>query len=670
MLLTNKQLPIYKNICIRKTVHKYLLFDFYSHKECQILIFAKGTGYKNQNHLNLNQFLTNTTLSLEELARIYHLRIDSFQAEKKKLEAESSRIVVGRMALFLLLVLLIYLSIKSGNPLLLVLLVILLGAFLYLVKRAVLIRREIEYKKILIIINENELSALNGDHSAFDSGMQFVDYQHEYSYDLDIFGEHSIYRLVNRVATPLGKEKLAQGLLNPGTDSQQILLRQEAVRELAGKLSWRQDFLATARESDWEQVHDNNVKFWLGAPDKFTKTLFYKLAIWVNSVITITISLLSVLPNIFPTFFSFRCPITLFLYFLIPISLIISRTRLINQEQQKLERQLDLFRKYAGLLELIEKEEFESDYSKSLKKSLAHGDLLASQIMKKLTGILWGLEVRGNMIVSFILNSFFLWDILLMIRLERWRHEYRDAFGRWIGTIAEFETLNSLANLSVNRPDLTWPEIRDGAFQMEIIDGGHPLINPAKRVDNSLSFDKDGRIYLITGANMAGKSTLLRMVGVNMILAMAGGPVCANRLVMVPVLIHTSVRTNDSLGDDESYFYAELKKLSRIINRFEQGERLFIIIDEMLKGTNSRDKHTGSAALIRRLIALGASGLVATHDVELGELSNEFPGRLVNRCFEVITEGDHLKFDYQLYPGISQNLNATFLMTQMGIIKE
>jgi DNA mismatch repair ATPase MutS len=168
---------------------------------------------------------------------------------------------------------------------------------------------------------------------------------------------------------------------------------------------------------------------------------------------------------------------------------------------------------------------------------------------------------------------------------------------------------------------------------------------------------------------MAGKSTLLRMVGVNMVLAMAGGPVCAGKLSMVPVAVHTSVRTNDSLGDDESYFYAELKKLSRIIDRFEQGESLFVIIDEMLKGTNSRDKHTGSAALIRRLIELEASGLVATHDVELGKLETEYPANLSNRCFEVATEGDVLKFDYLLRPGVSQNLNATFLMRKMGIIR-
>jgi DNA mismatch repair ATPase MutS len=230
------------------------------------------------------------------------------------------------------------------------------------------------------------------------------------------------------------------------------------------------------------------------------------------------------------------------------------------------------------------------------------------------------------------------------------------------------ETLNSLANLAYNRPDLTWPVIREGRFSLEMRNCGHPLIHPGKRVDNSLTFNEEGQIYLVTGANMAGKSTLLRMVGVNMVLAMAGGPVCAEYLSLVPVFIHTSVRTNDSLGDNESYFYAELKKLAGIINRLELGDPLFIIIDEMLKGTNSRDKHAGSAALIRRLISMKTSGLVATHDVELGQLEAEYPDQLVTRCFEVIIDNGQLGFDYRLRPGVSKNLNATFLMQKMGII--
>jgi hypothetical protein len=612
-----------------------------------------------------------SSIKVTALHELYLLRLSSNQSILSSLLKTANQISLARLATFLLLLTCIYLAFKLKSNALSIVPILLTSLFLALLKKATTIRRKINYQKILITINQNEINALNGDLSAFNPGANFVNYHHEYSYDLDLFGDHSLYQLLNRTATPLGKEKLASQLLFPGTNASEIRAKQASVRELVAKVSWRQDFLATALESDWEQTPNHHVGAWLNAPNVFTKTRFFTLAIWTNAFISLSLISLYVLsafhlnvfaPNPFPP--------AILLYFLIPISLIISQTRMINREQQRLERLLDLFRKYAGMLRLIEMENFESSRLNNLKKSLMHGDALASQIMSKLTGILWGLEVRGNLIVSFLLNSFFLWDIILMTRLEKWRRDYRDSFGKWIDTIAEIETMNSLANLAFNRPDLTWPEILDGKFNMEIEEGGHPLINPLKRVDNSLSFAIDGRIYLVTGANMAGKSTLLRMVGVNMVLAMSGGPVCAKRFALAPVSIHTSVRTNDSLGDDESYFYAELKKLSLIINRLEKGEKLFVIIDEMLKGTNSRDKHTGSAALIHRLISLGASGLVATHDVELGVLEEQYPGKLVNTCFEVVTRGDHLKFDYLLHNGVSKNLNATFLMKKMGIIKD
>jgi hypothetical protein len=600
---------------------------------------------------------------------VYQKRITFFGSKKKQLEAESGRIALARLALFAGMVITLYFTIKLKSHVMLILPLILTGGFLYLLKRSVVTGRKIRFYKILTGINADEVKALDGDYSAFETGAGFIDYHHEYSYDLDIFGEHSLYRMVNRTATPLGKEKLAGRLLYPGTDPGQIRLRQEAVRELEAKLSWRQDFLATARESNWEKEQSGQIRAWLDAPDKFNNTRFYRAAIWINSIISLSLALLYILDILLNDILIFSVSPVYSLYFLLPISLIISRSRLITREQEKLERLLDRFRKYGGLLEMIEKEEFSAPYLKELKKSMIHGSINASQVMKKLTGILWGLEVRGNLIVSFFLNAFFLWDILLMIRLEQWRRNYHHAFGKWIEVIAEIEVLNSLATLAYNRNDFSWPEIREGAFNMEIVNGGHPLIHPSKRIDNSLNFDLNGQIYLVTGANMAGKSTLLRMAGVNMILAMSGGPVCAERFGLVPVSIHTSVRTNDSLGEDESYFYAELKKLSRIISRLEEGENIFVIIDEMLKGTNSHDKHAGSAALIRRLMDFKASGLVATHDVELGELEKEYPERLKNSCFEVITEGDQLKFDYRLYPGVSKSLNATFLMKKMGIIK-
>ncbi|MFA5816078.1 MAG: hypothetical protein WC865_10700 [Bacteroidales bacterium] len=263
------------------------------------------------------------------MSTLYQLRINRFLAERKKLETKSNQIVAGRMVMFVLMSLLVYLSVKLKSSLLLILSMMLLAGFLYLVKKAVVIQRKINYKQILIKINEDEIKALQGDFSAFNPGSNFMDYHHEYSFDLDIFGERSIYQLVNRVATPLGKEKLVIRLLHPGTDANQIRLRQEAAKELKTKVPWRQDFLVTARESDWEQEHSRNVRSWLEAPDRFSKIRFYTIAIWINSIITLCVSLLFVLPYFLPAFLSFSCPPACFLYFLLPISLVISRTRLL-----------------------------------------------------------------------------------------------------------------------------------------------------------------------------------------------------------------------------------------------------------------------------------------------------------------------------------------------------
>jgi hypothetical protein len=591
----------------------------------------------------------------------YESRILTFEKELAGLQRLADRLTFARLLTFVLAIASAWFFIREKQAFGLFVPFGLLLVFIWLVKRASLVKRQIRHLELLVEINQQEIRALTGDFNDFETGDEFIDYHHPYSYDLDIFGKHSIYRMLNRTATPLGKLRLAERLKNPGTDASMIRHRQQAVKELAPDIPWRQEFLATAREADWEGGRAGKITNWLTAPDHFTKSNFYRYFTLINPFLSFLV--------IFLSFFRLS-PLFFLLYLLLPAAIVLFQTRLINREQARVERMLELFRKYQGLLELIEKKEFTSELLKNLKQTLSDRGIWASEILKKLNSILWGLEVRGNMLVAGILNVFFLWDILLMIRLERWRNQHGREFEKWMGTIAEFETLNSLANYAANRPDTVWPEILEGAFRMSLIWAGHPLIDPSRRVDNSLEFNESGHVFLITGANMAGKSTLLRMVGTNMVLAMCGGPACAAGMSLVPIGIFSSVRTNDSLGDDESYFYAELKKLNRIIVTLEEGTPLFVIVDEMLKGTNSHDKHEGSAALIRRLISLGACGLLATHDVELGSMEKEYPDKIQNRCFEVLLESDQLKFDYILRPGISKSLNATFLMRTMGIIRE
>ena len=231
----------------------------------------------------------------------------------------------------------------------------------------------------------------------------------------------------------------------------------------------------------------------------------------------------------------------------------------------------------------------------------------------------------------------------------------------------EFDFLTSFGTFSFNHTEYTFPEIKEGEFYLEMEQAGHPLINAQTRVDNDIIINGHKQLLVITGANMAGKSTFLRTVGVNMILAMAGSVVCAEKLIISPMQLHTSVRTSDSVQKSESYFFAELKRLKSIIDRMQSGENLFVIIDEMLRGTNSKDKHHGSEALIEQFIRLSGSGLIATHYIALGSLADKYPDNVKNYRFEVEIENNELEFDYKLKTGISQNLNATFLMKKMGI---
>ena len=257
-------------------------------------------------------------------------------------------------------------------------------------------------------------------------------------------------------------------------------------------------------------------------------------------------------------------------------------------------------------------------------------------------------------------------DILQMRRLEYWQNKHKKEMKKWFEVVEEFDSLNSFSNFYFNNKYASFPVFQKEEFSIKAENLGHPLINLSKRVNNSIQINP-GEFIVITGANMAGKSTFLRTIVVNMILAMCGAPVCAEKFSFKPIQIFTSIRTSDSLHKNESYFYSELKRLKRIIEALKSNTRLFVVLDEILKGTNSKDKHKGSEALIKQFISLNTSGIVATHDVALGKLEESFPVNIKNKSFEVDINKDQLSFNYKLRDGVSKNMNATILMKEMGI---
>jgi len=266
------------------------------------------------------------------------------------------------------------------------------------------------------------------------------------------------------------------------------------------------------------------------------------------------------------------------------------------------------------------------------------------------------------------MNIFFLWDIRQSIRLERWQEKYSPHMASWFDAMAETDAYISLAGYAYNNPEYVFPDVIESEnLNFQANDIGHPLIHADNRVCNAFAAGGWGSFTILTGANMAGKSTFLRTIGVNMVLASCGAPVCARSLTLSPVELVTSIHTIDSLANNESYFYAELKRLKLIIDMLKDGKQVFIILDEILKGTNSKDKQAGSRALVKQLISLQASGIIATHDLSLGDLENTFPEHVKNRCFEIKIEDDKLEYSYLLNEGIARNMNATILMEKMGI---
>jgi DNA mismatch repair ATPase MutS len=327
---------------------------------------------------------------------------------------------------------------------------------------------------------------------------------------------------------------------------------------------------------------------------------------------------------------------------------------------------LSVFQK---LITISESEEFKSKYLKNLTKDFYEKDNTARLLLKNFNNSLKAFDSRLNILVAITFNMAAMWDIQNMLRLENLKQKLNNHLPVWFNIIAEIDALNSFANFNFNNPEYVFPTIEKENFKLKIKSGGHPLIDKQNRIDNDFEISGLGKITIITGANMAGKSTFLRTVGVNMLLASTGAKVCAKEFIFKPTDIYTSVRTNDSLSKNESYFYSELMRLKKIIDKLKSDEELFVIIDEMLRGTNSNDKHKGSQGLIEQLIKYKVTGLVATHDVLLGNMKNDYPKNIDTKKFEVDIVENDISFDYKLKDGVSQNLNATFLMKKYGIIE-
>jgi hypothetical protein len=525
--------------------------------------------------------------------------------------------------------------------------------FVYLVLKHSDLQYKFDLNKSLISINETELRVLKRDYSFLDDGSEFINPKHPYSYDIDLFGKGSFFQYCNRTVTLEGKNELFSELTSNSIVD--IKAKQSGVQELSEKSTWRQRFSAIASLIKVEHPAKEIINWIHNYKAVFPKYLAYLPRIF--SVISLTLMV----------FLGFQLipEIILLIWLFIGLGISGFYIKKVNELYKNTGYAKDTFKQYHKLLSEIEQSTFTSEILKNRQLEIKTEAKKASVIFKEYSKLLDALDQRNNVIIAILGNGFFLRDLALVYKIEKWIKTYKNKVENWFNVIAFFDAQNSLANFAFNHPYYVYPTIKNNSEVIIATNLGHSLLNEAKRIDNHFTI-KNQQFFIITGANMAGKSTFLRTVSLSIVMANIGLPVCAESFEYNPIKLITSMRTSDSLVDDESYFFSELKRLKFIVDEIENDD-YFIILDEILKGTNSTDKAIGSKKFVQKLVASNSTGIIATHDLSLCEIEKELT-EVKNYYFDAEIINDELNFDYQLKDGICKNMNASFLLKKMKIV--
>jgi hypothetical protein len=489
-------------------------------------------------------------------------------------------------------------------------------------------------------------------HGSGPVGGQFDVQHHIYAADLDLFGKDSLYQMLCAARTQMGENTLAQWLLAPA-DSAAIRERHSSIADLRDRLDWREE-LAVQGDSSRIELRCDRVIDWAQSPNRLDRP-------WIRWTAPL-LALLAVAAALAWAIAGLRFPLLAVL--LVELALTYLLRDPVRTATTAVETAYEDLKGLSLLLNRIETERFEAAPLRALVLRLSSHSIGASAAFSRLATIVNFIESRRNPFLQpFMLPL--MYPLQAALAAERWRAAHGNAIRAWLDVLGEIEALVSLARYSYEHPEYPFPEFIEGAAAFQADELGHPLISAAARVCNDVDLSGSTRVLLVSGSNMSGKSTLLRAVGINTVLAMAGAPVCAKRLQLTPLQIGASIRVNDSLHEGSSRFYAEITRLRQL---FEPAALpLLYLLDELLQGTNSSDRRIGAQGVIRALLERGAIGLVSTHDLALTEIAGLDAHALVNVHFEDEFIDGKLKFDFKLRNGIITKSNGIELMRSIGL---
>ena len=585
---------------------------------------------------------------------IYSARANQFREEQAKYTKQLSFTSLLRLVFFVLFAWFLYNSFQVRfNGYYPVYALLAISGFIVFVFVADGLKKKISFLQQLILINENEINISKGLSSFLNNGVLFAP-EKGFTVDLNVFGSHSLFHLLNRAGSQSGKEQLGKKLASPFLQAEEIISYQACVKELSGKIGFRQTLLAhTLLLKEAETL----AQLQSVIPDNDFEVLQNRF--W--SILTVGWPIAGVLIILY-SFSINNYQLVLFFGFtgLLFLSFIYKKTA---QLYNHISKRSYLYNQYARCFQLISDESFSHPYLQQKQKEIMD----ASGAFKRLAGLGSLFDLRLS-IFSFILNGLFFHELICAQAYLRWNARYQSRIKTWFETMGETEVLNSVASFHYNHPSFVFPECTNEAMLIKVTGMGHPLMKENMAVVNDVTIGESATLHLITGSNMSGKSTFLRTLGLNIILAQIGAPVFAKMFVFRPVRLLTSFHHIDSLEESTSYFYAELKCLQEIIASLSQSSPALVLLDEVMRGTNSKDKHDGTALLIRKLLNYPCLTLIATHDTELGLLADNHPGAIENFCFESELSDKGLTFDFTMRKGVAQTKNATYLMQQMGII--